>query len=75
MTVPLKHILIVREILLKEYAEARLNFLEKKKELETINKLLEDNGIKHFQHFNGNYDLWEFMYLPVTSKSEVSVNG
>jgi hypothetical protein len=62
MVIRLKYILEYREHLLKEYADARLNFLAKKKELEDINALLENSGIKNWQKFSGDYDLWEFAY-------------
>lgn len=59
MKIPLKHILIYREDLLKEYSDARLKFLEKKKALDSVNNLLDENNIQNYEKFNGDYDLWE----------------
>lgn len=56
--VPLQAVLEYREELLVRYASARENYLKAKKDLEDINLSLENQGVKNFHQYEGDFDLW-----------------
>ena len=72
MEIDIETYLKFREQVLIDYSKARKEFMRMKGLIEEVNQVLRYNGIKNFEHFNGDFDLWWDLYH-VTLKEKIEI--